>query len=267
MPFDIPGIYAAEKPGMKSTNVGQPGETEMRKTSSALGLATFCIALAGMASASDEGIDIASSKSTPAGQTYGHWAAEWWQWRLGIPEAKSPVNDTTGQYCTQRQVGDVWFLAGSNSDSGPIVRNCEIPAGKSLYFPLINGGYAAYLSDPPETRTEQFMRDAARCTEPAQISLQIDGSKIPKERLTFTGPSGSQSPLFNVQLTADNVFGADQSVIPELLLSPTAEQGYYVFLYPLRPGTHTLAWTASGCHPGAFQDITYHLTVVGTPRH
>lgn len=28
---------------------------------------------------------IAPIGTMPAGQTYGRWAAEWWQWALGIP--------------------------------------------------------------------------------------------------------------------------------------------------------------------------------------
>ena len=251
----------------------------MNKISSVLGLVTFSIASAGMASAFAADIDIAASKSAPAGQTYGRWAAAWWQWALGIPAAEDPVVDTTGQSCSQRQVDDVWFLAGSFG-AVPVVRNCEVPAGTSLFFPLINQFAAAFLNDPPNTRTEQFLRNVARCTEPAQISMRIDGSKVSKELLVFTGASGSQSPLFNVQLPPDtiakppldpvfvssNVFGLTQNEVPELLLSPTAEQGYYVFLYPLRPGPHTIAWTASGCAPGFSQDITYHLTVVGSPH-
>jgi hypothetical protein len=238
----------------------------MKMISSVLGQAAFGIAMAGVASAFAADIDIAPGKSTPAGQTYGRWAAEWWQWALGVPAAENPVTDTTGQHCAQRQVGDVWFLAGTFG-TVPVFRNCEIPAGKSLYFPLINTGYGAFLNDPPETRTEKFIRAAAKCTEPVQMSLQIDGSKVQKDLLVFTGASGSQSPLFNVQMPSGNVLALDQAAIPELVLSPTAEQGYYAFLYPLRPGAHTINWTASGCTPGAIQDITYHLTVVGSPQH
>ena len=56
---------------------------------------------------------IAPIDSKPLGQTYGRWAAEWWQWALGVPAGKNPILDTTGQFCDQRQVGEVWFLAGA----------------------------------------------------------------------------------------------------------------------------------------------------------
>ena len=238
----------------------------MKRILSVLGLLTITMVLAGVASVVAADIDIAPSQTEPAGQTYGRWAAEWWQWALGVPAAENPLTDTTGQFCDQRQVGDVWFLAGA-SGPAPIDRSCEVPAGKSLFFPLINNVYGAFLNDQPATRTEEYVRDAARCTQPARISLRIDLSNIPKALLTFTGASGSQSPIFNVQLPPGNVFGLDETVAHELVLSPSAEQGYYVFLYPLRPGHHTIKWTASGCTPGSSQDITYHLNVVGGPHH
>lgn len=190
---------------------------------------------------------IAPIQSTPEGQTYGRWAVEWWQWALGTPAAVNPLTDTTGENCAQRQVGNVWFLAGSFSND-PVVRTCKVPAGKSLFIPLINIIYGAFLNDTPETRTPKYVRSAGSCTLPVQISVKIDGATIPKPSQFFTGAYGSLSPLFNVQMTADNLFGADETVIPELVLSPAAEQGYYLFVPSLAPGKHTIKWTASGCN-------------------
>jgi hypothetical protein len=210
---------------------------------------------------------IAPIQTEPEGQTYGRWAAEWWQWALGIPAAVNPLTDTTGEHCAQRQVDTVWFLAGSVS-TDPVVRACEIPAGKSLFFPLINTIYGAFLNDPPETRTEEFVRQAGSCAAPAQIAVRIDSFTVPRPLRFFTGASGSQSPFFNVQLPPGNLPGFDETVVPELVLSPSAEQGYYLFLRPLSPGTHTIRWIASGCQSPEFsQNVTYHLTVVGSPKH
>jgi hypothetical protein len=197
----------------------------------------------------------------PGGQTYGRWAAEWWQWVLGIPAIVNPLTDATGEHCGKRQVDKVWFLAGSVI--GAVERTCTVPAGKALFFPLITNFFGAFLNDPPETRTEEFVRAAASCTEPAQISVSIDGSDVRNPTRFFTGPSGSQSPIFNVQLPPGNLFGVDETVVPELVLSPSAEQGYYLFVRPLSSGAHTIRWTASGCVPGLSQDVTYHLTVIG----
>ena len=109
------------------------------------------------AQARDHRALIAPIDTNPEGQTYGRWAAQWWQWALGVPAAVNPLPDTTGENCAQRQVDNVWFLAGSIS-SAPVVRACEVPAGKSLFLPLINNFYGAFLNDPPETRTEEFVR-------------------------------------------------------------------------------------------------------------
>lgn len=209
---------------------------------------------------------VAPIKTTPAGQTYGRWAAQWWQWVLGVPAPVNPGLDATGEQCAQRQVDEVWFLAGSFS-ADPVERTCEVPAGTSLFFPLINNFYGAFLTDPDETRTEEFVRSAASCSEPAHISVEVDGFRVPQPTRFFTGESGSESPLFNVQLPPDNLFGATEADVPELALSPSAEQGYYLFVWPLRPGPHTIHWVASGCTPGGYQDITYHLTVLGDRRH
>jgi hypothetical protein len=232
-------------------------------------LAVFVVALVSLNSypvtadtEDDSSPRIAQIGTKPEGQTYGRWAAEWWQWALGIPAAVNPLTDTTGENCAQRQVDKVWFLAGSIS-SDPIVRNCEVPVGKPLFFPLINNVYGAFLNDPPETRTEEYARAAGSCAVPARISVWIDDFKVPNPRRYFTGASGSQSPIFNIQLPPGNLFGLDETVVPELVFSPSAEQGYYLFVLPLGRGNHTIRWTASGCSDPEFsQNVTYHLTVV-----
>lgn len=225
--------------------------------------AALCASLAGEAAAGS-GAVIVPVGAAPGGQTYGRWAAEWWQWALGVPAATSPVLDPDGQHCGERQVGDVWFLAGSFG-ADPVVRSCDVPQGKSIFLPLINSLYGAFLNDPPETRTEEFVREVARCTEPAVISVSIDGRPVAKPTRFFTGLALAASPLFNIQLPPDNLLGADATQIPELVLSPSAEQGYYLFISPLPPGPHVIAWTASGCAPDFAQDVTYHITVTG-PR-
>jgi hypothetical protein len=220
---------------------------------------------------------IAPINTLPEGQSYGRWAVEWQQWSNGTPSPVNPLTDATGEHCAQRQVGNVWFLAGTYQPlSDTVIRNeCKIPAGKSLFFALIGTGYGAFLNDPPVTRTEEFVRSPdvqGSCTEPAHITVQIDGFNVPNPTQYFTGASGSLSPIFNVQLPVNNILGlhdntpnvvGDGLEADELVLSPSAEQGYYLFVRPLSPGAHTIHWTATGCVPNKKQDITYNLTVVG----
>jgi len=211
--------------------------------------------------AADGAPRIAPIFSKPGGQTYGRWAVEWWQWALGVPAAANPLIDTTGEHCAERQVDGTWFLAGS-AGTEPIVRACDIPEGKALFFPLINNFYGAFLNDAPETRTEAYVRDQASCKSPIELSAEIDGREIRGLQRFFTGESGSQSPVFNLQLPPGNIVG-DEATVPELVLSPSAEQGYYLFVKPLSPGEHIVHWHAEGCQTADFvQDIAYNLTIV-----
>jgi hypothetical protein len=213
---------------------------------------------------------IAQLHTRPGGQSYGRWAAEWWQWALGVPAGSNPLFDETGENCDRRQVDDTWFLSGMifflGDEPQPVVRECTIPDGKALFFPLANQFFSALLDDPPEERTEEFLRSIAACQEPVEATVEIDGFRIPKPERFSTGPDGSLSPLFNVQLPPDNIFGAeegpgDEGKIPELVLSPSAEEGVYLYVFPLSPGDHVIHWRATGCTPGNVQDITYFLTV------
>ena len=120
---------------------------------------------------------IAPISGEPGGQSYGRWAAEWWQWALGVPAATT-VFDEGGENCTQRQVGDTWFLAGSFG-SEAVVRECTIPEGKALFIPLVNKGSFAFLTDEPEERTEEFLREQAACALRAvEIAMRIAASLL-----------------------------------------------------------------------------------------
>ena len=202
---------------------------------------------------------VAPINTSPGGQTYGHWAAEWWQWALGVPGEKSPLFDQTGEFCAERQLGDVWFLAGSFG-TDPVERSCTVPAGTSLFFPIINSLYGAFLNDPPETRTEEFIRGITACPIPVTfMSVIVDGFAVPRASHFFS--SASDSPLFNVQLPPGNLFGLTEDIVPELVFSPSAQEGYYLFLKPLSPGMHTILVRAVGCFPGFSQDIAYNIHV------
>lgn len=199
---------------------------------------------------------IAPIQSHPHGHTYSAWAAAWWQWALETPTSVNPVLDTTGEHCAEGQTGRVWFLAGTFGND-TVERSCTVPTGTALFFPLINAFYGAFLNDPPETRTEEFLRAQVMCDNVVLLA-EINGVAVNNPLQYF-----EQSPLFDVQLPEDNVFGVGEDVVPELLLSPSVDAGYYLFLRPLPPSTYTVHWVASqSCPFGDFaQEVTYHLTV------
>jgi hypothetical protein len=226
-------------------------------------------------------------------KTYAELGAEWWQWAVQAPAADSPVLDTDGAKCRVGQQGPVWFLAGilgGGDANTPLIRACEMPPGKAIFFPVINSFYAAFLDDPPETRTEEFIREAAAGENAAvggcdlgsirDLSVKVDGRAVARPQRFVT--TADESPLFQIQLPTDNIFGAvavapppsdppdPPLVIKDLLLSPMAHQGLYIYLRPLRPGKHTIEWTATwtcnfGDGPTPFtENIRYNLTVLDT---
>ena len=108
---------------------------------------------AAIAPAQAAAVKIIGVNENAYGNTYGEWSAEWWQWVLSIPQANSPVADTTGADCAQQQSGPVFFLAGTGGGD-PVTRNCTVPAGKALYFPILNSLWGAAVFDcAPTTRT------------------------------------------------------------------------------------------------------------------
>jgi hypothetical protein len=195
---------------------------------------------------------IAPPQSRPHGRSYSEWSAEWWRWVLTIPPGSNPVLDLTGEHCAVNQADHVWFLAGAFNSGEPVTRSCTIPTGRALLVPLINDAYFAFPDDPPETRTEEYVRAQVACAENATFSLvEVDGAAVRDPGRYF-----EQSVVFEVVLQEDNLFGAPAG----FTLSPSVDAGYYLFLTPLPPGEHTLHWrVTSGC--GFSQDITYHLTV------
>jgi hypothetical protein len=200
---------------------------------------------------------IAPIYSHPGGKTYGEWAAEWWQWVFGLPPGVNPAMDSNGEFCAVGQRGDVWFLAGSFGAEA--VRKCTIPRGKALFFPLINTFYGAFLSDPPETTTKEFIREQVDCGIPSELVVEIDGFTV-KNPFKYL----EKSPFFDVKLPEDNILGVGEDVIPQLLLCPSADKGYYIFLEPLSPGEHKIHWKATWTCPSgdSSQDITYDLTIL-----
>ncbi len=191
---------------------------------------------------------IAPIQSSPYGQTYSAWAADWWTWALEAPASAHPLLDATGENCGVNQSGQVWFLAGSFV--GPVTRKCTVPAGQALFFPLINQFFGAFPDDPPGKRKEKFLRRQVDCVKDAEFPLvEIDGVAVnnPEQYL-------EESVLFDLFLPAGSLFGP-------LTLSPSVDKGFYLFLHPLSTGAHTITWQASSADCGSSQNITYNLTV------
>lgn len=192
--------------------------------------------------------------SKPFGLTYGEWSAKWWQWGLSIPTKDSPIVDETGTKCAVGQNNsNVWFLSGHGG--GEVSRACSIPAGKAIFFPVINVE-CDYTS--PNLKTESDLRKCATDDQNKVSNLRatVDGVAIPDlEKYR------AQSPLFNMTVPKDNVMGIPPGT------TQAVSDGFWVFLKPLSPGKHEIHFTGSLADFTAtgplnlVEDIKYDITV------
>lgn len=178
-----------------------------------------------------------------AGISQAEWSQAWWQWAGAFERKESPVADKTGQFCGSKQEGPVWFLAGTYGTKRTI-RTCRVPAGKYLFFPLIN-----YLFMPPVSRTVTcaavMAKAAAMTDDPLVLILEVDGVRI--DNLS----TYRQAPVtcFDMGVRAE----------PRVRVYPSAANGYYAMLRPLSPGRHVLNF--GGALPDMLQAVTYTLDV------
>lgn len=198
--------------------------------------------------------------SSPFGNSYGDWAAAWWQWAFALPIENHPLFDETGVDCGVGQSGNVWFLGGVFNESGTAVRNdCVIPTGKALFFPILNvecsnaeGNGDSYTSLGACT---DFIMSGA-----TNLSLEIDNASIPMLMERFRVKSGT----FNFTVPENNILGATPGTCfpgPEFCEPYLAvTEGFYVMITPLSPGPHTIHFIGSFILPELGVDFTLDVT-------
>ncbi len=203
--------------------------------------------------------------STALGKTYGAWSAAWWQYVELQPASSNPLSDPTGALCGVGQSGPVFFLVGTNGSGAATRDQCTVPAGKALFFPLVNAFDVHVPGDGLDT--PQKVWDDLHVAGGFSISAlhaSIDG--VPVSNLdpattpyrACAGPvARCTAPSFSLTFPADNFFS-----IPAGTYMPAVADGVYLLLAPLPPGTHTIAFGGTGFGFGPFsEDITYHLVV------
>jgi hypothetical protein len=205
--------------------------------------------------------------SSPFGQSYSGWSAQWWQWAYSLPVDEHPLFDTAD--CSTSQSGKVWFLGGTfdatADPSDPTVlvgeaeRECVVKPGTALFFPIINVECDTFLFPG---QTEAYLRACANdfADHIQDLLVTIDGVAV-----DHLGLYRTESALFTIgPFPVDNVPGAP--------VGSTAEavgDGYYILLAPLPPGEHEIHFEGAavftleddGFDYTFIQDITYHLTV------
>jgi hypothetical protein len=189
---------------------------------------------------------------------YPSLAGSWWTWATGIfPD--TPILDETGELCGQGQRGRVWFLAGNFG--GTTVRDCRVPGGKTLFFPILNTLWWA----PEDGDTAEELRAIANSqieVEGVELGVTVDGEDV-GDLFAYRAqsPPDGFAYLIAEGSAANALFGFDPG-----LRDPAVSDGYWMMLSPLGGGDHVVTIHAripDAGGPGVdFEvDVTYNLSV------
>lgn len=193
-------------------------------------------------------------------KTYGEWSANWWQWLES--QNFTPLTEQGKVDCSKGQQGHVWFLAGTDG-SDPIERECTVPKGKLLFFPLVN---AEFNNAPDETTCEDGPLGGP-CTEDEKRVI-LDGI------MSDNTPGLLNSRACNLESTVDGIptlfsgFATARTQSPPFPFlddQETVSDGFWVML-SLPEGQHTLHFKGALCDldtnlPIFEVDVTYNLNV------
>ena len=159
------------------------------------------------------------------------------------------------------QRGPVWLLAGTFS-GGSATRNCSIPQGEWLFFPVVN--FVNFNTPncnqgPGNLSAETLRSQIVTIVDGAtNLSVKLDGE--PVKNIVRV-----KSVVFAVTLPVDNVFGPNACGVNMGLsgvFSPAIDDGFYTLLPPLSAGKHTLHIHGEMPAAGVTVDVTYNLTIV-----
>jgi hypothetical protein len=213
--------------------------------------AAVLVASASPVAAENGNPGVMPAHSTAFGQSYSEWAADWWTWV--IEAGGAPIYDPDGSSCAVGQTGKVWFLAGIGpgwEPALPLLRTCEIPTGKAIFFPVQNNAWLSFPDDPyigypdyEEPGGEEVVR----------AGLAAGNNATSGRSATIDGVAVQDLDSYRV---ASQTFYAQWP--GWLYLGPNFDDGWYLLLAPLSEGEHTIAFTGDD----GKQDVVYSLTVV-----
>ena len=214
-----------------------------------------------------------------SGRTYSEWSAAWQQWAMSMPATAHPLTDTAD--CSTAQSGPVWFLGGrfcvqgasspASCDNTPTARSCTVPAGKSLYFPILNiecldaeaqngdcigptpNGVNTLLFPYP-AQIRQVLGEHMDMTK--DLQLTVDGKPYKGD---IKKQFRVQSPVYTVQTPEGNLL---QAAFGEKIGAGEywgVDDGVYVMLKPLRKGAHTINFKGTFPQYNFSLDFTYNI--------
>jgi hypothetical protein len=218
----------------------------MKRKSCVFGAVAAVFTLCACGSTKQSHIDILNPNVPQYGKTYAEWASAWiaYSQRYAPPDCADPVVDETGELCTRYQDEDspVFFLVGNY---GGVSRRdrCVVPAGKALFFPLLEafGDNAGVPLD--QLYSDETLRSYAESSfalmDASTLQLSVDGATAEGlERGAVTN-----TKTFTHFDSTQNRYACDDKTNVEGDF-PGYGSGYWVMLAPLAPGQHTVEFSA-----------------------
>ena len=196
-----------------------------------------------------------------AGTSQLELSQQWWQWTLGIPAASNPLLDSTGAFAHSNNDGPVFFVAGNVG--GSTTRSFTAPAGKPIFFPLVNAFDIEVPADGCNFQcASSFIPGAGGVTN---LHATLDGQDL----LTFPSFRQTSTSFFAVTFPASlrDAFGFPSQYVGNL---DAISDGYWVAVDGLSPGPHTLVFggTITELYAGATPftvGVTANITAVPEP--
>jgi len=193
-------------------------------------------------------VEILSPDATYHGKTYPEWAAEFWQWMLGLPLEGHPVVDDGLFDFSAGQSGKVWFWA---SPEGTITREVTLPEGKAFLLSLRDVDTSS-LEEPPffgATEEQQRSNSVWFADHIVDVFCTVDGIPIDLTGFRFV------TPQFEFTAPTPFIFGATGGT------GTAVGDGYFLIFPSLPKGRHTIHYGGTfHFEPGELGDEALDFT-------
>jgi hypothetical protein len=216
-------------------------------------------------------VEFYSKGESPFGISYGDWITKYWNWDLSIP-LDPKINDFLGlkeNGCLVHRENSTVMLADTAA-GGIWNQKCTISHNAGILIPIWTGecdqGTKAF-----ETYSFKQLLDCARGFDLGKVRGQVKVDNIPVA--TLDALDYKTNIMNNVTEVYSNQFNATIPINSHVIVErygtfPAAAHGWFVFLKPLQPGTHTVYYqnsveptTLSGAGNVNSAQFTYHFKV------
>jgi hypothetical protein len=192
------------------------------------------------------------------GQSYGEWAAEWWQTMYSQPVVNGQHPLLTGGAIITEEAAFLAAAPGTATPT-PVTINVTIPRSTPILVPVVNAECSTIEPEPFHGDIETELRACANGHIDQTSSLMATIDAVPVTELqTYR----TQSPLFEFILPENNVLQEQGIPAPVGTTAQAVDAGVYLLVKPLQRGEHTIRVSGRFDQFGATIDTTFRITVL-----